>query len=144
MTIRRRSRHGFNRVRTSTNRSAADALRQHRRDRQHVHDPDDQEWTAFTVPMNDAAREVVNRAMELRTSDYMFAGRDSRSPIGERSLYTLINRLTGATAHGVARAGFSTWAHETQAWAPDHIIEASFTTRLTHSSAPTIGVILWS
>lgn len=79
----------------------------------------------FVVPINDAARDVIERAIELRTSDYMFAGRDSRSPIGERSLYTMINRLTGATAHGVARAGFSTWSYETQDWAPDHIIEAS-------------------
>jgi integrase len=79
----------------------------------------------FAVPINEAALAVIDRCHAVRTSDYLFAGRDSRSPIGERSLYAIINRLTGATAHGVARSCFADYCYDHLQQFSESTIEAA-------------------
>jgi integrase len=78
----------------------------------------------FTVPLNVAAIDVIERCQALRTGDFLFAGRDGGSPIGERAIHNVVKKLTGgASCHAVARSCFSTWAYETQEWAHDTVIE---------------------
>jgi integrase len=79
----------------------------------------------FVAPINDAASEVIDRAVKLRTSEYMFPGRDSRSPIGERSIYTLISQMTGASAHGVARSCFADYCYDNLQQFSESTIEAA-------------------
>jgi integrase len=77
----------------------------------------------FTFPINEAAAAIIERARELRSSEWVFPGRNGRQPISASVIYDLVKKLTGATAHATARSCFSDWAYESQPVA-DSVIEA--------------------
>jgi integrase len=79
----------------------------------------------FTIPINEAAAAVIERCRDLRSSEWVFPGRNGRQPLAEGTIYVLVNSLTGASAHAVARSCFSDWAYETHANVADSVIEAS-------------------
>jgi integrase len=80
---------------------------------------------SFAAPLNEAAMGVINRCRAIRSSEFLFAGRDGVSLVGMRAIFTLVARLTeGCSAHATARSGFSDWAYETQPQIPDSVIES--------------------
>jgi integrase len=92
----------------------------------------------FTAPLNPAALAVIERCHAVRSSDYLFAGRDGVSPIGGRAIFALVSRLTnGLSAHATARSGFSDFMYETQPQIPESVVEAAlnhaFGNRVTRS-----------
>jgi integrase len=81
------------------------------------------------VPLSNQARQVLERAAELRTSPeestLLFPGFTRHGALSENALLALLARagyFGRQTAHGF-RASFSTWAHETREADPD-VIEA--------------------
>jgi integrase len=80
----------------------------------------------FTAPLNEAARAVLERCRAVRSSDYLFAGRDGHHLLASRAIYGLIARLTnGCSAHATARSGFSDYMYETQPQIPESVVEAA-------------------
>jgi integrase len=80
----------------------------------------------FTVPLNQAAMEVIDRCHQLRSCDLLFAGRDGSSPMGERAIYNLVSMLTnGASCHATARSTFADYAYDHLPQFSDSTIEAA-------------------
>jgi integrase len=81
---------------------------------------------AFTAPLNDPALAVLERCRAVRSSDYLFAGRDGRHLLASRAIYSLVARLTGgASAHATSRSGFSDYMYETQPQIPESVVEGA-------------------
>jgi integrase len=80
----------------------------------------------FTTPLNEAAAVVIDRCQQLRSCDYLFVGRDGKSPIGERAIYNLVSKLThGASCHATARSTFADYAYDHLPQFSDSTIEAA-------------------
>jgi integrase len=81
---------------------------------------------AFTAPLNEAALAVLERCRAVRSSDYLFAGRDGHQLLASRAIYGLVARLTnGCSAHATSRSGFSDFMYETQPQIPESVVEAA-------------------
>lgn len=82
---------------------------------------------AHAIYLSPRAVEIVKAAQEYGGESHVFPSvRDAAAPLSNMAMLTLLRRMDAdkrTTVHGLCRASFSTWAHETGA-ARSEVIEA--------------------
>jgi integrase len=96
------------------------------------------------VPLSDRAIEILQEMAELKTCDYVFAGKKPNTPISDMAMLMLMRRNEqNYVTHGF-RSSFRDWAAETTIH-DNHVVEMALAHRISNQveAAYRRGDLLW-